>query len=82
MSYLTTSHPARVYKRPDGSSAGEGGRLLKSSRLPACACSLGAHGTAITVRDLCVRSQSLITCRVVSKMSLLTSLLTMCEICE
>ncbi|CAI9532831.1 unnamed protein product, partial [Staurois parvus] len=46
---------------------------------------------AIVVRDLCTRSQScdqsligqsVITGRVVSKMSLLTSLLTTCEICE
>ncbi|CAI9560284.1 unnamed protein product [Staurois parvus] len=50
----------------------------------------GHSRTPIAVRDLCVKSrfirslisQSVITCRVVSKMSLLTSLLTTCEIYE
>ncbi|CAI9544549.1 unnamed protein product [Staurois parvus] len=49
-----------------------------------------ARGTAIAVRDLCVRSrscgsligQSVITWIGVSKVSLLTSLLTTCQICE
>ncbi|CAI9574237.1 unnamed protein product, partial [Staurois parvus] len=55
-------------------------------RDPVPAVSSGHSETPIVGRDLCTRSRSLITCKVVSKvvskMSLLTSLLTMCEICE
>ncbi|CAI9594294.1 unnamed protein product [Staurois parvus] len=56
-------------------------------RDPVPAVSSGHSGTPIVGRDLCevpimIDCQSVITCRVVSKMSLVTSLLTTCEICE
>ncbi|CAI9592507.1 unnamed protein product, partial [Staurois parvus] len=75
---LTTSRPAVVYKRPDGGSAGGGLPFINRAHHFGV-CSLpgsNRHRTPITVRDL------LITRIGVSKMSLLTSLLTMCEICE
>ncbi|CAI9580095.1 unnamed protein product, partial [Staurois parvus] len=64
---LTTSHPAVVYKQPEGGSAGSGGLpapclcALPGSaqhRDPVPAVSSGHSGTPIIVRDLCVRSPS------------------------
>ncbi|CAI9612016.1 unnamed protein product, partial [Staurois parvus] len=56
-------------------------------RDPVPAVSSRHSETPIVGRDLCTRSRScdwpsVITCKVVSKMSLVTSLLTTCEICE